>query len=200
MEPHKFNIDVINRVAPKYILIHDWLPTELLSAWQARLVSELMDPGLVVPPGSLEDSSVPQVKRNLNLWITGPDPMCEQYHRQYWSSTVKQARISMNDLLFTAQDLITEGNFLASRYMVNDYYDWHRDLTPYLSATWIVKSADEGGDFDLALDPQNRTWHRVPARTNTLIIFPSQLTHRVTPVIRGERQSLQYFCSREFPD
>lgn len=78
------------------------------------------------------------------------------------------------------------------------HYDWHedvlwlnneRDLDRKLSVTVQLSDSDdyEGGDFeirDVAL-PQ-----RDLRKKGTVLVFPSYLEHRVTPVTKGVRKSL----------
>jgi PKHD-type hydroxylase len=78
------------------------------------------------------------------------------------------------------------------------HYDWHEDVfwhsdSPYhrkLSMVVQLSNSDdyEGGDLELQ-------WHEPPAsrdlRTRgTIIVFPSFLKHRVTPVTKGIRHSM----------
>lgn len=81
----------------------------------------------------------------------------------------------------------------------NGKYDWHCDTfwanpTTYDRKISIVvqlsDSSDyEGGDFEL--DPQ---YPQLPVdeirQKGSVIVFPSFITHRVTPVTKGERKSL----------
>ncbi len=77
----------------------------------------------------------------------------------------------------------------------NDHYDWHIDSGPGASSlrklSVIIQLTGEteyeGGDvqFQAAGAPVN-----LPRARGTLAIFSPFLLHRVTPVTRGERQSL----------
>lgn len=88
-----------------------------------------------------------------------------------------------------------------TKYTASDKgkYDWHCDTfwanpTAYDRKLSIViqlsdPSEYEGGDFEL--DPQ---YAQVPAEQlrakGSVLVFPSFLNHRVTPVTKGERRSL----------
>jgi PKHD-type hydroxylase len=86
-------------------------------------------------------------------------------------------------------------------YDTGDYYNWHSDLMVEtqnafhrkLSVT-IQLSDDteyEGGDFELhCLDEENQLPKEIIRKKGSIIIFPSFMVHRVTPVTKGTRKSL----------
>lgn len=87
-------------------------------------------------------------------------------------------------------------------YGVNDHYGWHVDTFPQagttrkLSATVQLDDGDTyvGGDLQLR-HPGTADLSLVPlppsARARgTVLVFPSFLLHRVTPVTAGQRRSL----------
>jgi PKHD-type hydroxylase len=99
-----------------------------------------------------------------------------------------------------------------SEYGPTHHYDWHVDmftgpyeggrfdgLTRKVSVTVNLSSPDEyeGGDFEM-LDcgpEKNRVISEPAARKQgTVIVFPSWLFHRVTPVTSGIRRSLVAWC------
>jgi hypothetical protein len=142
-------------------------------------------------------SSVQKMKRNQNVWLAPPNNIGFEYRDLTWTRAIKEARESMNDYLFTAHKLINEGSFLYSVYTEGMYYDWHRDRTPYLTYNLVLESAEQGGEFEFSLDDQEpyRTVEQVANTTNTLLIFPSFVKHRVRPVVQGQRKTLQYFMN-----
>lgn len=81
----------------------------------------------------------------------------------------------------------------------NGKYDWHCDTFWANPSTYdrkisiVIQLSDpseyEGGDFQL--DPQYPQFDPVQVRAKgSVIVFPSFLNHRVTPVTQGERRSL----------
>ena len=76
------------------------------------------------------------------------------------------------------------------------HYDWHEDWDPFdgrpyqrkLSITVQLSDPDEyeGGDFELSRI-ELPDWRK---EKGTILIFPSFLSHRVTPVTEGVRRSL----------
>jgi hypothetical protein len=90
-----------------------------------------------------------------------------------------------------------------SEYQVGDEYDWHLDLGPgpasrrklSLSVQLTEPNEYEGGDLEI------KGVHNIPAlrKRGSVIIFPSFLLHRVTPVTRGVRRSLVAWVPGEKP-
>ena len=194
----------------KYITITDWLEPELHQRILNYVTRDVKyDPGLYGNPKG--DTPYPQIKLNNNAWLEYPNPIAMEIQRRCWSPEVVNAILEMNDYLFRAHRLNNLGNFLVSCYNPGDYFAWHADHTHYLTMNYVVKSAEAGGNFQLAhqtednrlpqdnLDSVLTVAQDIPSTDNTLIIFPAMCYHRVTPVIQGQRHTVQYFLSREFP-
>ena len=103
---------------------------------------------------------------------------------------------------FYQLDLVGFENIQFTEYdsMKNAKYDWHMDtilghntnnLTRKLSATLLLNENFEGGDFEF-FDFEKPNQPKVFA--GDLIVFPSFMTHRVTKVIKGIRNSLVCWC------
>jgi hypothetical protein len=199
----------LHRDPIKYILVRNWLDTRTLAIWRDYIDNITYDPGLY-GVGSTEQLHT-QVKLNNNCWLEPPNSLASEYQKRAWAPEIKQALLDMDDLLFRAHSLNNAGNFLVSKYDQGDYFRWHCDHTHYLTANFVLDSAEEGGDFELAhetesikypqdsLDQVLHTAVTMPNESNTLIIFPAMHYHRVTPVIKGQRRTIQYFLSRNFP-
>jgi PKHD-type hydroxylase len=77
----------------------------------------------------------------------------------------------------------------------NGKYDWHMDIgkggisTRKLSMSIQLSDSSEyeGGDLEFMI---HRNIIKAPRDKGTVIFFPSYLTHRITPVTSGKRQSL----------
>jgi PKHD-type hydroxylase len=82
-----------------------------------------------------------------------------------------------------------------TRYSDGDFFNWHLDFgageisARKLSMTIQLSDPDEyeGGDLQFMINEKIVT---APREKGTLIIFPSFMIHRVTPIIRGTRQSI----------
>lgn len=90
-------------------------------------------------------------------------------------------------------DILTSENIQIGKYTDGGHYGWHVDSYPpdennlqrKLTAVLFLSDPDsfEGGDFELKAAPD------IPARPKQgdIVVFPSVLEHRVTPVTEGER-------------
>lgn len=80
-------------------------------------------------------------------------------------------------------------------YDSGNHYDWHLDLglgsTNGRKVSITVQLSDpdeyEGGDFQIMRGPRIET---LPKTKGTVLLFPSYLLHRVTPVTKGVRKTL----------
>ncbi|MFY0631576.1 MAG: 2OG-Fe(II) oxygenase [Flavobacteriaceae bacterium] len=82
-----------------------------------------------------------------------------------------------------------------TRYSEGDFFDWHLDFgageisARKLSMTIQLSDSDdyEGGDLQFMM---NNKIENAPRKKGTIIIFPSFIMHRVTPITKGTRQSI----------
>ena len=93
--------------------------------------------------------------------------------------------------------------FQYAHYCVNDHYNWHVDTQKNCSTTFVRKLSFslvlnddyDGGVLQIAISPtpDSEDPYRifsVPKKRGTLIVFPSHMVHRVTPVTHGIRKSI----------
>ena len=96
-----------------------------------------------------------------------------------------------------------------TEYGVGDFYDWHVDTiletpTVYhrkLSLTLQLSDGNdyEGGDFEIHYVAGGDMPLDTLRKKGTIIVFPSFLSHRVTPITKGVRKSLvAWFEGKEF--
>lgn len=82
-----------------------------------------------------------------------------------------------------------------TRYSEGDFFEWHLDFGAgeisdrKLSLTVQLSEPDEyeGGDLQFMI---NQKIVNAPREKGTIIIFPSFIIHRVTPITKGTRQSI----------
>ncbi len=82
-----------------------------------------------------------------------------------------------------------------TRYSEGDFFDWHLDFgageisARKLSITIQLSDEDEyeGGDLQFMI---NNKIVDAPRKKGTIVIFPSFIMHRVTPITKGTRQSI----------
>ena len=84
----------------------------------------------------------------------------------------------------------------------NGTYDWHLDIdqAPYpRKLSIVIQLSDskeyEGGDLEISSmhHPPNTQITKIPKRKGQMVVFPSFLAHRVTPVTKGIRKSLVWW-------
>jgi len=86
-------------------------------------------------------------------------------------------------------------NLQLTRYAEGDFFDWHLDFGTgeisdrKLSMTIQLSDPDEyeGGDLQFMI---NQNIVTAPREKGTIVIFPSFINHRVTPITKGTRQSI----------
>ncbi|MFK8104664.1 MAG: 2OG-Fe(II) oxygenase [Saprospiraceae bacterium] len=82
-----------------------------------------------------------------------------------------------------------------TRYSEGDFFDWHLDFgageisARKLSMTVQLSDPEEyeGGDLQFMINQKIVT---APREKGTIVIFPSFMMHRVTPITKGVRQSI----------
>ena len=93
-----------------------------------------------------------------------------------------------------------EDSLQYTEYNANEqgHYDWHMDFGGHNSSTrklsMVVQLTDpaeyEGGTLEFMI---NRSILEAPKDKGTVIFFPSYLTHRVTQITKGKRNSLVFW-------
>lgn len=86
-------------------------------------------------------------------------------------------------------------NLQLTRYTEGDFFDWHLDFgageisARKLSMTVQLSDPEEyeGGDLQFMI---NQKIVDAPREKGTIVIFPSFILHRVTPITKGIRQSI----------
>jgi|21_taG_2_1085346.scaffolds.fasta_scaffold71435_2 PKHD-type hydroxylase len=88
-----------------------------------------------------------------------------------------------------------------TKYKLNQHYTWHKDthcpdnnepIRKISSVMFLNNPKDyKGGEFQFKLDNEKKQEIvSVKPDAGTVIVFPSFITHRVTPVLSGERYTL----------
>ncbi len=80
-----------------------------------------------------------------------------------------------------------------AEYGTEQHYTWHCDtfvlsgqpIDRKISVVCLLNDDFEGGEFEMRLN----TVYTAPLKKGTIIVFPSILDHRVTPVLSGTRYS-----------
>jgi PKHD-type hydroxylase len=82
-----------------------------------------------------------------------------------------------------------------TNYSVGDHFNWHQDFgageisSRKLSMTVQLSDPDEyeGGDLEFMV---NHNIMKAPRKKGTIVVFPSFIMHRVTPITKGTRRSI----------
>lgn len=129
----------------------------------------------------------PDIRKSTIAWISIAEDSRWLYEK------VWQAFQAVNRWFkFTLLGLVDEIQF--ARYSVGDSFGWHLDAgggqTSTRKLSMSVQLCDDheycGGDLEMCACPQLD----LRRRRGTIIVFPSFLAHRVTPVTQGARCSL----------
>jgi len=157
----------------------------------------------------LTQKEIKQLKKHRNSNITFLNDWWIQRHI---FPAIKEANIITNwNLSITGHEAMQ-----FTKYNKGQFYDWHYDswVDPYknntvrkLSVTVCLSDENdfEGGDLEFALQDNNakkplKKIYRIckeVRKKGSLVVFPSFLWHRVTPVIKGTRYSLVIWSTGE---
>jgi|TARA_R100000479_G_scaffold118122_1_gene60335 hypothetical protein len=105
----------------------------------------------------------------------------------------------LNDERFKFNIEQPEGELKYIEYGVGDHYNWHIDMNPNdkqprkLTGIIMLNDEFEGGYLQFGIKDKENEWVKVPKLRGSLIVFPSFLSHRVSPVTDGMRYSIQEF-------
>lgn len=95
-------------------------------------------------------------------------------------------------------DLTSQESVQISRYEEGDFYNWHVDLQPpnhdntqrKLTFSMVLSDDFEGGELEI----EKAEKHPV-LKQGSIVVFPSFLSHRVAPVLKGVRYSAVTWAS-----
>ena len=140
------------------------------------------------------DETREQIRRSSIRWLDADwvrDLLWDYVDRANQGDT-----IPASDGFNIAVDSAAEIQFTEYHASTQGHYDWHHDVNwnaqgdtdRKLSVTIQLSPADayEGGDFEFDELTTNADFRAL----GTVLVFPSYLRHRVTPVTAGTRQSL----------
>ncbi|MCR9174280.1 MAG: 2OG-Fe(II) oxygenase, partial [bacterium] len=114
---------------------------------------------------------------------------------QWIYEKLKMIAISANQERYWFDLLGFHQELQLTRYSEGDFFDWHLDFgaaeisARKLSVTVQLSDPDEyeGGDLEFMI---NQNVVKAPREKGTIIVFPSFIMHRVTPITKGTRQSI----------
>jgi PKHD-type hydroxylase len=141
----------------------------------------------------VEDSIIDNTKRSSKIKWLAPDKdktewIYEMIMQMVMSANFNLWKFDINHF----KDSIQYTEYHSDN---NGHYSWHMDLAPYPLNTRKISitvqlsdpSEYEGGDLQIKHGDGELT---LPKEKGTVLLFPSYLLHRVTPVTKGVRKSL----------
>ena len=162
-----------------------------------------------------KDCYMSHARNSTISWLSNPETDEETKEMGRIYSLVDSAVIAAaEDMQLTHWNITDRQYFQYTIYDKGQYYDWHRDtmdelhdepwkgLTRKLSFTLFLNDPDEydGGKFEIDTSWRygpHESWNRhfiienmYNIKKGSMILFQSQLWHRVTPVKSGKRKSL----------
>ena len=136
------------------------------------------------------DQSIRQDLRKSSVMFIENNPQNDWIYRRMAGAAIKtnNERYWFDLLGFHEQLQLT-------RYSAGDFFEWHLDFgagdisVRKLSITVQLSDPNdyEGGDLQFMI---NQNIIDAPRERGTVIIFPSFILHRVTPITRGKRESI----------
>lgn len=171
----------------------DYLTLEgFLNGHEAELVKKLWNPNQVEPAAVLGASGQAERHdiRSSNLVFISPDN-----DNKWLFDRLAQAAVENNNYYYHFDVLGFHEELQLASYDQSHHFDWHMDLGPGPTSTrklsLSIQLSDpatyEGGDLQFMI---NNQIHTAPRTMGTLIVFPSYLMHRVTPIQSGNRMSV----------
>ena len=175
---------------------------QLWQMWEAGISSDIVNsiileaetyPVAPIGLGFSGETSNEQYRSSTIKWVN-PDNSAD-ITRQLWYYVNEANKNAFNFDISYLRDI----QYTIYQSATNDKYDWHQDtfwanpsmFDRKLSVVIQLSDSDTytGGNFEF--DSQYESPNPVALRQKgTVLIFPSFLTHRVTPLLSGTRKSL----------
>jgi len=131
----------------------------------------------------------PKVRESLLRWLDYDDNSSWLYDKLH------DCVIEANDTTWNFNLSYINDSIQYTQYFTGHHYDWHVDIGPspinhrkISVVVQLTKSEQyEGGDVEIWTGGKFKTLPRI---RGSVILFPSFLLHRVTPITKGIRNSL----------
>lgn len=139
--------------------------------------------------GGTEDTYNDELRKSSVMFLDDIPEM------QWIYEKLKMVTVSANNERYWFDLLGFHQKLQLTRYSEGDFFDWHLDFgaaeisARKLSVTVQLSDPDEyeGGDLEFMI---NQKVVSAPREKGTIIVFPSFIMHRVTPITKGTRQSI----------
>lgn len=189
-----FDIDRSRDMTSYYYFQQGFTPEEID---KINLMAERIDPIVAGIASGAEGETLSQTRKSLIRWLPQDEDWKWVYERLMGLITEANNELWGFDL-YTIPDAIQHTIYPAN----GGHYEWHMDIGPdelsvrKVSLTIQMSEDDEytGGELQFLKghNPEN-----APRGKGCVVIFPSYLLHRVTPVETGTRKSMVLWVGGE---
>ena len=178
---------------------------ESLKLWQKRADKQLNDMGgipnyIYYKKQVFNDLEVQAILDKKNKLSFGAGQMKHE-GLDLGRRNVECATFEEKDILIRMNILPCNPNFMPYDYAIWNYYPiggfitWHEDTEPgdprVFTVILLLKEAEGGGELQL------NGYETIPIMPGEVIVFPAHVFHRVSPIIKGERESLTlWVCNK----
>lgn len=176
----------IHRYPFTYIEIDNWSDNpEIYYDKTVELIPH-MKPSIVYGNNTQVQNN--KYKSSHNLWLYNTPvgtPLAKLFEKELWSAEFKRILFETRDSLFQSLCYSDSSQVLLSRYEQGDHYAWHRDYNDTVTINYMIGSVPPkftGGDFIFGDWDAEEPLVTVPFKPNKMLVFPSRVKHRVTPV------------------
>lgn len=136
------------------------------------------------------ESEINSIRKSSIKWIHH-----DEYSAWLYDKMIDLAMKANNELWDFNLHSVLDSIQYTEYYNDGGHYDWHVDVGPgsinHRKISITIQLSDpedyEGGDFELWTGGEFKT---LPKSKGDVILFPSFLLHRVTPITKGTRKSL----------
>jgi PKHD-type hydroxylase len=137
-----------------------------------------------------DESETNPIRKSSIKWINH-----DEYSAWLYDKIIDLAMKANNKLWDFNLHSVIDSIQYTEYYDDGGHYDWHVDIGPHsinhrkISITVQLSDPEEyeGGDFELWTGGEFKT---LPKSKGDVILFPSFLMHRITPITKGTRKSL----------
>jgi len=150
------------------------------------------------------DGEINYTRRKSNIAWVGDDEVKQFIWMQFQSANKDPdwgfEIDAMEDIQYTSYKVSQYPDDSNPDMKLNDHYEWHNDMvmdvdaTPTkkcrkLSMSLVLNDDYDGGSFEVGHFSKGEILKTtLPLKKGEIIIFPSQMEHRVNPILRGERK------------
>jgi PKHD-type hydroxylase len=169
-----------------YCFLHRHFDDDLIDKIFKSTEGEDLTKGMVT--GAHGESRESEVR---NCQITALNP-----HKNAWIAGILMYIAKIENLNY-GFDISAIRELQITQYEIGGKYDWHHDVIPVYPCqrklSMIVQLSDGsdyvGGDFEFRDDTTEPIANQLRDK-GSILIFPSMMMHRVTPITEGVRKSL----------